>query len=287
MRWRKALTGYAFVIIPLLFFFFVRIAPTLYTFGLSLKTDHGWGLTNYASLWHDPVFWAALRNTLFYVVITVPLQLILGLLIALGIQRVNHFQGFYRIIYFIPYITSTVAVSWVWRWMYFKDGGIFNVVLNALHLPSQPFLTSPSQALFAVSLTIAWQNIGFTMLIFLAGLEAIPKTFYEASAVDGANSWNTFRHVTLPLLNPTVIFLTVTGVINSLQTFTQILNMTGSDVGAGGPLNSTVSLVVHVYNTAFLNFNMPYGSAVTIVLFAIILFVTLIQMKFLTRTVDY
>lgn len=287
MRWRKALLSYAFIIVPLLFFLVVRIGPTLYTLGLSFKTAHGPGLANYQALWRDPVFWDALRNTLLYVLITVPLQIALGLLIALGIQTVNHFRGFYRMIYFIPYITSTVAVSWVWRWLYFKDNGLINMVVNFFGIHNQPFLTSPSQALVSVALVIVWQNIGFTMLIFLAGLEAVPKTFYEAAAIDGASSGQVFRRITLPLLNPTLIFLTVTGVINSLQTFTQILNMTGNDTGAGGPLNSTVSLVVHVYNIAFLNFNMPYGSAVTVILFLIILAVTLIQMKLFTRDVDY
>ncbi|MHB1651458.1 MAG: carbohydrate ABC transporter permease [Desulfitobacteriaceae bacterium] len=287
MRWRKALIGYAFISVPLLFFLVVRIGPTLYTLGLSFKTNQGIGLANYQALGQDPVFWAALRNTLLYVLLTVPLQIALGLLIALGIQSVNRFREFYRVIYFIPYITSTVAVSWVWRWLYFKDNGLINRVLNAFGIHNQPFLTNPSQALVSVAVAIIWQNIGFTMLIFLAGLEAVPKTFYEAAAIDGANHRQTFWRVTLPLLNPTLIFLTVTGVINSLQTFTQILNMTGNDTGAGGPLNSTVSLVVHVYNMAFMNFNMPYGSAVTVILFLIILAVTLIQMKVLTRNVDY
>lgn len=297
LRQRKALWGYAFLLLPLLFFLVVRIFPALSAFNVSL---HQWdvmsvrkpfvGMQNFVQMWHDPVFWKAAVNTFLYVVISVPLELILGLLVAVAIQSVNRFQGFYRTIYFVPYITSTVAVSWVWRWMYFKNGGVFNQILLSLGLPAQSFLSGTEQALYCVTAVVVWQALGYFVVIFLAGLEMIPPMYKEAAKIDGASGWHVFRYITVPLLNPTIVFLAVLGTINSLQIFTQIMNMTSGGYGhgdLGGPLNSTLSLVVYIYSQAFYKFQMGYASAITVVLFAIILVVTLIQLKVLSRRVDY
>ncbi|MCR4401491.1 MAG: sugar ABC transporter permease [Firmicutes bacterium] len=297
LRQRKALWGYAFLALPLIFFLVVRIYPALSALNMSL---HQWdvmsarkpfvGLRNFVELWHDQVFWKAALNTLLYVVISVPLELILGLLVAVTIQSVNRFRGFYRTIYFVPYITSTVAVSWVWRWMYFKNGGVFNQILLSLGLPAQSFLSGPEQALYCVTAVVVWQALGYYVVIFLAGLEMVPSMYKEAAKIDGASSWHVFRYVTLPLLNPTVVFLAVLGTINSLQIFTQIMNMTSGGYGQGdlgGPLNSTLSLVVYIYKQAFYRFQMGYASAITVVLFAIILVATLIELKVLSRRVEY
>ncbi len=288
LRRKNMLIAYGFVVVPLLFFLAIRIFPTLYAFGMSFETEEKDPFyANYIKMMSDPVFWKAMINTLLYVIITVPLQMAIGLGLALLIQHLNKGKGIYRFIYFIPYVTSAVAVSWVWRYMYFKDLGLFNEILKFFHIPIQPFLTHPSQALMAVAVTIVWQAVGFSMLIFLAGLESIPKLYYEAASIDGANKRNTFFRITFPLLNPTIVFLAVTGVINSLQTFTQVINMTGSDVGAGGPLNSTLTLVVYIFNTAFLNFDMAYGTAMTVILFLIILLITIIQLRLFSRTIEH
>ncbi|MGE5508384.1 MAG: carbohydrate ABC transporter permease [Chitinophagales bacterium] len=297
LRRRMALAGYGFIVLPLLFFLAVRIYPALVAMNVSL---HEWdimskakpfvGLANYRELLVDPVFWKAALNTLLYAVITVPLELVLGLAIASLIQSVNHFRGFYRTIYFIPYITSTVAVSWVWRWLYFKNGGILNQLLLALGLPAQPFLAGPGQALYAISAVVIWQALGYYVIIFLAGLEMIPASFREAAKIDGANAWQVFRRITLPLLNPTIVFLAVLGTISSLQIFTQIMNMTSGGYGQGdlgGPLNSTLSLVAYIYNMAFYKFKMGYASAMTVVLFLVIMVVTLVQMKLFNRRIEY
>jgi multiple sugar transport system permease protein len=283
--------------LPLLFFLVVRIYPALVAMNVSL---HEWdimslsrpfvGLANYAQLLADPVFWQAARNTLLYLIITVPAELAIGLAVALLIQSVNKFRGFYRTLYFVPYITSTVAVSWVWRWLYFKNGGVLNALLLRLGLPAQPFLSGPYQALYAVSAVVIWQALGYYVVIFLSGLEMIPASYREAAKIDGASSWQVFRHVTLPLLNPTIVFLAVLGAIQSLQIFTQIMNMTSGGYGQGdlgGPLNSTLSLVVYIYNLAFYRFQMGYASAITVVLFIIIMVVTLVQMKLLSRRIEY
>lgn len=297
LRHRLALWGYAFITLPLLFFLIVRIYPALFAFNVSL---HEWdimsqtkpfvGLANFSQLLADSVFWKAAANTLLYVLLTVPAELVLGLAVAVLIQSINKFQGFYRTVYFIPYITSTVAVSWVWRWLYFKNGGILNHLLLSVGLPAQPFLSGPGEALYCVATVVVWQALGYQVVIFLAGLEMIPPTFKEAAKIDGANSWQVFRHITLPLLNPTIVFLAVLGTISSLQIFTQIMNMTSGGYGQGdlgGPLNSTLSLVVYIYSLAFYKFQMGYASAITVVLFAIILAITLVQLKVLTRRIEY
>lgn len=279
------LVAYTFLLVPLIFFLSIRIYPALDAFRMSFEVKGSQPFYyNYQMMFKDAVFKKALINTFLYVLITVPLQIIIGLGLAMLIQSLNKGKGIYRFIYFIPYVTSAVAISWIWRWMYFKDLGVFNEILKAIGLPAQSFLSHPSQALVSIAVVIVWQAVGFNMLIFMAGLESIPKLYYEAAAIDGAGRRRTFFNITLPLLNPTIVFLAVTGVISSLQTFTQVMNMAGSQ---GGPLNSTKSLVVHIYNKAFLNFNMPYGAAMTVALFAIILVITIIQLKFLTRSYEH
>ncbi|MBM7646188.1 multiple sugar transport system permease protein [Scopulibacillus daqui] len=289
LKTRKTLIAYSFLTVPLLFFLCIRIFPTLYAFSLSFSPENrsGFTLDNYIHLIHDKVFWRSAVNTLLYVAITVPVQIAIGMILALAINKVHRLQGFYRIVYFIPYMTSIVAVSWVWRLMYDPNTGFINEMLSWFHIPPQGWLTDPSEALISVSMMMIWQAMGFCMLIFLAGLKAIPKQFYEAAQIDGAGKWRMFWSITFPLLNPTIIFLAVTGVITALQTFTQIQNLTASSSGdAGGPLNSTSSIVIYMYNSAFNDFNMVYASAITVALFILILIVTFIQLKVLSKNFE-
>lgn len=286
---RRWLWAYAFILIPLLFFLTVRIAPVIYAFWVSL---HQWdpialerpyiGLDNYRNLGDDKVFWKAFRNTWTYVLLGVPISLMISLGIALGLQRLIRFTGFFRVLYFIPYVTSLVAVGWVWRWMYMPNG-FFNEALSHIGVGPLKFLGSPDTALYSILVVTIWQGLGFQVIIFLAGLESIPAIYQEAAMIDGASRWQRFRGITFPLLNPTLVFLLVTGVIDYLQVFTQIRTM--SNAGSGGPLNSTISLVLYVYQQAFQQMpsKMGYASAITFVLFAIILLITLAQLKLFTR----
>ena len=223
-------------------------------------------------------------NTFLYVLYGVPTGLILSLAVALGLKRVNRFKGALRFLYFLPYVTALVAVSWVWRWLY-QPNGLFNDIAHNLGFGNVGFLGSTSQALISVTVVTVWYGLGFQVIIFLAGLEGIPDVFYEAAELDGATAWQRFRHVTLPLLNPTIVFLAVIGVIQSLQIFTQIRNLTTN----GGPLNSTTSLVLYVYQLSFqtLPARMGYGAAITVVLFVMILIITVVQLTVLTRRYEY
>jgi len=289
---RRALWAYTFLLVPLLFFLTIRLAPAFSALYISL---HEWniispskpfvGLQNFRLLAHDSSFGRAAVNTLRYVLVGIPTQIALGLVLALALQRINRFRGLFRALYFMPFVTPIVAAAWVWQWMYSQNFGPLNGLLAALGLPLQPFLRSPAQALYAVTAMTVWQFLGFQVVIFLAGLEAIPRVYYEAAAVDGASGWRLFRHMTVPLLNPTLVFSAVYGTIVYLQLFTQVLNMTFGD--QGGPLASTLTMVLYVYQLGFQRFKMGEAAAATAVLFAVILVITLLQMRVLSKPVEY
>jgi multiple sugar transport system permease protein len=289
---RRALWAYAFLLVPLAFFLAIRLAPAASSLYISL---HEWniispekpfvGLRNFRTLAADPRFGRAAVNTVRYVAVGIPAQIVLGLLLAMALRRVTRLRGLFRALYFMPFVTPIVAAAWVWQWMYSEQFGPLNSILVGLGLPTLQFLRSPGQALYAITAMIVWQYLGFQVVIFLAGLEAIPRVYYEAAEVDGASGWQLFRNVTIPLLNPTLVFSIVYGTIIYLQLFTQVLNMTFQD--QGGPLSSTLTLVLYVYQLGFQRFRMGEAAAATAVLFLAILAITLLQMKVLSKPVEY
>lgn len=280
--------------VPLVFFLYIRIGPTISAFNISL---HEWnplateqtfvGFDNYVELWEDlkndrsPTH-HAFANTLRYVLIGMPLQLLIALAIALLLNEIRRFSVFFRAVYFIPFVTSTVAISWVWRWLYQPQYGFFNVLLTDLGLSQQPFLKSPDQSLYSILAVVVWQGLGFAIIIFLAGLKQIPHTFYEAAKIDGASRVQSFWRITLPMLNTTIVYLAVLGTISFLRMFAYVINMTSQ--GDGGPLNSTTTITLRVYREAFSSFNMGYASALTVALFAMIMVITIIQLRILSRS---
>ena len=277
--------AYTFFIIPVVYYAIIRFYPTFYAFFLSFtdwnivsKEKNLIGFCNYSKMWNDTLFWQTLANTGKYVIFGLPLSLLLGFLLAYNIDKTKTGSELFKSIYFVPYITSMVAVAWVWRWLYQPAPiGFFNRILITLGLPQQKFLFSQSQAIFSIITTTVWADIGFQMIIFLAGLKGISKDYYEAASLDGAGKLALLRHITLPLLKPTTTFLVVTGTIRYLRIFTQVLNMTYQ--GEGGPLNSTKPMVLYIYNSAFRDFDMGYASAMTVILFLFILAITLFQLK--------
>jgi multiple sugar transport system permease protein len=291
LKQQKYIFIYGCLLVPIIFFISIRFFPMLYTFSLgffewSLLSEQRpfVGFNNYTRLLNDELFHISMLNTFKYVVVGMCFQLTLGLMIALLLQKINHFRGYFRVVYFIPYVTSIVAISWVFKWI-FMNNGIVNDILVRFGFQPQLFLHSPDQAIYVIIGTMVWQFIGFQVVIFLAGLENIPDMFYEAAEIDGANAWQRFWKVTLPLLNPAIVFSAVIGSINFLQTFTQVVNM--SPDYQGGPLNSTVTMVLYIYRMAFQRYDIGYASAATVVLFLIILALTLLQMKVLTKKFDY
>lgn len=289
IKQKQALWGYAFLIIPTIFYLSIRFYPTVNSFYISL-TD--WdivsvnknfiGLKNYKELFSDEVFHKTLINTLKYVVYGLPINLVFSFVVAYNINKLKKGVGIYRTLYFIPYLTSLVAVSWVWRWLYQPVPlGLINNFLSGLGISQQPFLNSTTQALPSILAPTIWVQMGFQIIIFLAGLKGIPTSLYEAADIDGASKMQKLFRITIPLLRPTIVFLVVTGSIRYLRIFTQVYNMTYQ--GEGGPLNSTKPLVLYIYNSAFRRFEMGYASAMTVVLFIIILLITLLQLKVLNK----
>jgi multiple sugar transport system permease protein len=280
---RKVVWAWTFLALPIVFYCWIRFYPTLMAFAMSFtnwnltNTPSFIGLANYQQLVADPVFWKVFRNTFTYLVFGTPISLVLSFIIAFFLDRVRFMHGFIRALYFLPFLTTAAAMAWVWRWFYQPiPVGFINDLLAHLHLPAQQFLRSPSQALPSILATGIWAGLGFQIIIFMAGLRAIPLTYYEAARIDGLGEWAILRKITLPLLKPTTVFLVVLSSIGFLRIFDQVYNMTTND--PGGPLNSTKPLVLMIYQTAFSSYDMGYAAAQTVVLFLILLAVSLLQL---------
>lgn len=282
---RRTLCAWTFLAVPLLFYVGIRFYPAADALLMSL-TD--WnivgprrfvGLANYRRLLVDPGFWLVMGNTFQYLVLGVTVSLGLAFLVAYHLDRVRLGHGLLRALYFVPHVTTAVAMAWVWRWLYQPlPVGLFNDVLVRLGLGQQPFLRSTEQALYAVLVPAIWAGLGFQVVVFLAGLQAIPRDYYEAAEIDGAGGWRLLSHITLPLLRPTIVFLVVVSSIAFLRIFDYVYGMTS---GQGGPLDSTKPLVLKIYETAFGHFQMGYGAAQTVVLFVILLAISLLQLRLL------
>jgi multiple sugar transport system permease protein len=293
---QKKLAPYIFIAPAVIFFCLLLVYPILFGFLLSFQD---WnllareasfvGLGNYAKALRDPLFRKSLWNTVYYTLMTIPPTVILSLILALMINsRLIRYKSLFRVLYFVPVVTSMVAISFVWKWMYNPRYGLINLALEAVGFTGQSWLSSPTLALPSVAIMMIWQSVGFYMVLFIAGLQGIPETLYEAATIDGANRWQTFSYITLPLLNPTIVFILITSVINSFQVFVPVFVMTSSTTGEpGGPLNSTRVLVYHLYSIAFRNLDMGYGSAIAFILFAILLIVTVLQFKVVQQKVEY
>ncbi|MFP5335248.1 MAG: carbohydrate ABC transporter permease [Actinomycetes bacterium] len=232
------------------------------------------GLRNYADLLVDPetrqVFW----HTLLYIAGYLPLVYVGGLTLALALNRALRGRSFLRAAYFLPVVTSWVVVALVWRWLLNPSNGLVNAVLGALGLPQPGWWSDPDWSLASVVLASAWKDLGFVMVILLAGLQAIPGELLEAARVDGANAWQRFRHVVLPLLSPSTFFVVVISLINGFQVFDQVYVMTG-----GGPAGSSQVVVGQIYDLTFRYGRAGEASALSWLLFAVILVVTALQIR--------
>ncbi len=287
-RWRENLTGWAFAA-PFMIMFGIFLAfPIVASFALSF-TSFGLkdlanpigttfvGLKNYLNLLSDDKFWTSLFNTFYFVVIGVPVTLALGLLIANALNRgVTRFRTAFRVGYYLPVITSIVAIAVVWRFLLNPDVGLVNMLLGGLGIKGPAWLADPVLAMPSIIAMAVWRNLGFAMVVFLAGMQAIPQSLYEAASLDGAGKWQAFRYVTIPMLRPTILFMTVITTIGYLQLFEEPFVMTG-----GGPLDKTLSVTMYMYQQGFTFFHQGYASAIAYVLFLIVAFVAFLQFKFL------
>jgi multiple sugar transport system permease protein len=239
-------------------------------------------LENYQQLIADPTFSRALKNTLYYVGGMVPISTVLSLFFALMMNQKLRGITLYRTAYFMPVVSSTVAVALVWSWIYSMDFGLLNYLLRQVGIEPVGWLSSTTWAMPAVIIMSIWGNLGVGIVIFLAGLQSISATYYEAAEVDGANRWQQFRNITLPLITPSLFFYFIITMISAFQAFESIYIMT-----RGGPVNSTTTMVYYIYRNAFRNFKMGYASAQAIVLFLVIMVLTLLYWKMQERWVTY
>jgi multiple sugar transport system permease protein len=260
------------------------------------------GLENYAILLRDSLFWKSLLNTFWYVILTVPIGILIATLLAILLNENVRGLTVFRTIYFLPYITALTAAAAVWKWIYNPDFGLLNAILGTVGAPwlenpngilalvAKPLglelsgvLRGPSVALVCVMVMSIWHQLGYAIVILLAGLQNVPREYYEAASLDGASWWDTVRHITWPLLSPTTFFLAVTGLIGSFQVFTQILVLTPG----GGVLNDTLTIVKYLYDKGFRDGQFSYASAMAFALFAIVFGLTLVQNRMLSRRVNY
>ena len=279
---REAAHAWAFLAPSLVHLLLFSIGPILFALWLSF---HEWnlldtvrpfvGLDNYRELAADRAFWRAVGNTAVYVLF-VPAGMIVALAIALLVNQRIPGVRLLRAVLFLPYITSFVAISLVWRWMFQPDIGLFNNLLGRIGIAPQPWLSSPASALPSLMLMSIWMYTGYMMIIFLAGLQSIPESLYESARIDGAGPWRRLRSITLPMLRPTLLFILVTMIIFMFQVFTAVYVMT-----EGGPLHATDVIVYHIYRAAWEYLRLGYASAMAWVLFTIVFLVTLVQFRWL------
>lgn len=289
---REAMTGYLFIAPSFLGFIALSLFPLVMTVILSFSE---WnlvsgiegiefiGLENFKRLFSDVTFWASLKNNLLFALWSMPALLILGFIAAYMMHQLKHTGGAFKIIYFLPYISSSIAVATVWRVIFQPSYGPINNMLMSLGVENPPrWLSSPDWALFVITLMFIWQQLGYYILIFATALTSVPKDLYEAAEMDGANTLQKIFHVTLPMITPTTFFLSITGIIASFKVFDAIQVLT-----EGGPGNSTSVLVYYMYKTSFEQYHFGYGAAISMFLFLVVFVITAVQWKGQKSWVNY
>ena len=276
----EARTAYGLLAPTIVFFVAFQYYPILKSIGISFfdygllrRTTPFVGVANYVRQFHDPLFLAAIRNTLVFVGSAVVVGVVIALVLAVLVEQTGRWAHFYRTLYFIPVVTSLLATAMVWRWLY-ASNGLINFGLTAMGFEPQAWLLSEHLALPSLVVLTVWKNLGFDLILFVAALQAIPGDLYEASSLQGATAFQNFRYITLPMLRPMVVLVSVTAVIRSFQVFTIIVAMT-----QGGPVNATRSVVYHIYEQGVQYDDMGYASAAAVVLLVMVGIVTFFQLR--------
>ncbi len=291
LRVQEERTGWLFVAPVMLYVLVVFVIPVLFILYLSVVRwspieGHGdfAGLAVVRAVLNDSLFWQSLLNTAKFVLLAVPSTVILALLAALAFSSRSplRLKGFFKAAYFLPLVSSLAATAFIWLWMFNPSYGLFNDVLRLLGLPPLNWLNDTAQVLPSLAIMYVWVRLGFAMAILLAGLEGIPLEFYEAARIDGASGLAAFRHITLPLLNPQLVLVGVVEVITALRTFDLPYVATH-----GGPLNASRTVVLHIYDTAFHYNEISQAAVAALILFVLILVITQVQLRVVSRRVEY
>ena len=280
---KLAITAWFFLAVPIIFYVTIRFYPTFEAFYVSfmkwnlLGTQKYIGFKNFSRIFGDEDFWIVFWNTIKYAIIGVPISLLISFTVAYYLNEIRFGHQTIRALYFIPFLTTAVAMAWVWRWFYQPMPiGYFNIILSWFGIEQQPFLRSVEQGLYSIMAPAVWAGLGFQIVIFIAGLRAIPKSHFEAAEIDGAGRFQILREIILPALKPTTVFLVIISTIGFLRIFDQVYNMSADS--DGGPLNSTKPLVLMIYEYAFDMYKLGRASALTVILFLLLLFVSLLQL---------
>ena len=263
--------------------FFKVFYDSFHVVGAFNKTSWA-GISNYVTMLKDPVMWSTLWNTFRYVIVIVPFTLVFSILIAALLNTNIKGRSVFRVIYFIPAITMSAAISMIWRWIFNSDFGILNFVLSKFGVPNVQWLSDPHTAWITISIVAVWMNVGYEMIILLAGMQGISRTYYESASLDGAGRIQQFRKITLPLLTPTIFFVLITTLISTFQIFDVIYMMINSKSLAK---EASQSIVLYFYRNAFEYSKKGYASAIAIFLFLIIMLITVFQMKMQNKWVNY
>lgn len=289
LKMREVIAAYTFIAPFFLFFsvFVVRavivaVRMSFYEWHILRPSRPFIGFENYVELLNDDVWWIALQNTLIFTAITVIGTTVVGLLAAVALTRPVRGQGFFRVLLYMPSLLSVGALGLIWVWLLNNQFGVINYFLSFIGLGPYNWLGDPNLVLPALSLTTIWWGFGFPMLIFIAGLQGIPEQLYEAARIDGANARQIFFYITLPLLRPTILFVTVTGVISHFQVYGQPFIMT-----AGGPGRASYTVIFYLYQVAWTSFRMGYGAAVAVAIAIIMAAMTVTQFFFFSRRVEF
>ncbi|GGB42659.1 carbohydrate ABC transporter permease [Fictibacillus barbaricus] len=282
---RKPLTPYLFLVPACIILGAFIFYPLLQAVWMSF-TDYNMisdpafvGFENYKEIVEDDLFWKTLGQTFLYLIVVVPTLVILPIFLAILVNQKIKGIGFFRSAYYVPVVTSMVVVGITWKWVY-ADQGILNYLLESVGIIDGPvhWLTSPTSSIFAVMAVTVWKGLGYYMVIYLAGLQAIPSDLFEAADIDGANKWKQIFHITIPMLMPSIIIVTIMSSISAMKVFEEIYVMTG-----GGPLNSSKTLVFYIYQEAFEKLRMGYASAVGVILLLITLVLSIINLKVMSK----
>ncbi|SFK57184.1 carbohydrate ABC transporter membrane protein 1, CUT1 family [Marinilactibacillus piezotolerans] len=269
-----------------------NLYPIVRSFLMSFYADYNiftgevssYGINNFIDIFKDPEFILAIRNTFIFVLGVVPASIAISLGIAILLNRVQVLSGFFRSIYFLPFVTSTVAISIVWGWIYHSRFGLLNYALGLLGFSPIEFLTDPSNSMLALIIMAIWKGLGFNIILFLVGLNNIDGNYYSAAKIDGAKGWQRFTNITLPLLGPTMFLVSVMGVINSFKVFDEVFALFQS---RPGPAGSAMTVVYYIFQKFYQESQYGIAAAAGIVLFLIILVFTLVQMAFNKKFVHY
>ncbi|MDP9729148.1 carbohydrate ABC transporter permease [Alicyclobacillus tolerans] len=290
-KWRRqeTVTAYLFSLPTIILLLMFSLGPAVYAFFLSgvswnlLDQMHWIGLHNYAAIFRMPLFWTAVKNSFIFAAVVMPVQTIIAMIFAVIMNQHLPARPLFRLAFFFPSISSSAVTSLMFMWI-FNKLGLLNGFLNWFGISGPDWIGDPRFALSAIMILNIWSTSGYFMVVFLAGLQSIPQNFYEAAAIDGASAFQRFLRITVPLLRPSTFFIVVMGMIGTLQMFDQSFIISG---GTGGPLNSTMTMALLIYEEIFSYGNVGYGAAITVFLFVVVLLLTLLTNRWLGKPIEY